>query len=73
MLGFWKLLALLNHLLKKKKTTCYLEQKMCLVDVNLHLELTMVTQEMVDIGNEIEESSKENNHDNWDNEHNTDI
>jgi len=28
---------------------------------------------MVDIGNDIEESSKEDNHDNWDNEHNTNI
>lgn len=46
---------------------------MCLVHVNLHLELTMATQEMVDIGNDIEKSSKEDNHDNWDNEHNTNI
>jgi len=46
---------------------------MCLVDVNLHLELIMDTQEMVDIGNDIEESLKEENRDNWDNEHNIDI
>jgi hypothetical protein len=66
-------LAPLSHLKKKQKATCYLEQKMCFVDVNLHLELTMVAQKMVDIGNDIEESSKEDNHDNWNNEHNTNI
>lgn len=33
----------------------------------------MAAQEMVDIGDEIEESSKEENDDNQDNEHNTNI
>jgi hypothetical protein len=33
----------------------------------------MATHEMVDIGDDIEESSKEENDDNWDNEHNIDI
>jgi hypothetical protein len=37
---------------------------MRLVDVSLHLEWTMAAQEMVDIGDEIEESSKEENDDN---------
>jgi hypothetical protein len=46
---------------------------MHLVDVSLHLELIMATQEMVDIGDDIEESTKEENDDNWDNEHNTNI
>jgi hypothetical protein len=46
---------------------------MRLVDVSLHLELTMAAQKMVDIGDDIEKSSKEENDDNWDNEHNINI
>lgn len=46
---------------------------MHLVNVGLHLELVMDAQKMVDIGNDIGESSKDKKDENWDNECNVDI
>jgi hypothetical protein len=41
---------------------------MHLVDVSLHLELVVVVQKMVDIGDNIGESLEEKKDENWDNE-----
>jgi hypothetical protein len=62
-----------THNKKKKRLHVASKQMTCLINVNLHLELTMVIQKMVEIGDDGGKSLEVEDDDNWDNECNLDI